>query len=297
LKSIPRKISGIGKVEILIIDDGSTDATVKVAKENGADHIVCLRRHEGLAKAFSRGLEESLKLGADIIVNTDADNQYKGEDIPRLIAPILENRADIVIGCRRISNIKDFTLAKKILQKIGSFMVRKFSATDIPDTISGFRAFSREAALRINIFSRYTYTIENIIQAGRKGIPTTYIFVDTNRKLRESRLIKSVPVYIFRSAFTMLRMYLLYEPMKFFLKIGAVLMGTGGVLGCRYLYFFFFGTRRGGHIQSLILAAILIIMGVQTIIIGLLAEVIGVNRQLGEEILYRQKKESYSINK
>ncbi|MBI4982296.1 MAG: glycosyltransferase family 2 protein [Candidatus Omnitrophica bacterium] len=291
ISSLPHKIDNIDSIEILVINDGSTDNTIKVANELGVQHILDLHYHHGLAQVFRKGLERSLELGADIIVNTDGDNQYKGQDIPRLIEPIIRKKAEMVIGCRNISEIKHFSFGKKILQKFGSYIVRRFSKTNIPDTTSGFRAYSRDAALRLNVFSTYTYTLETIIQAGRKEIPLAHIGIETNPKLRESRLIKSIPSYVIRSVVTILRIYLMYEPMKFFVKFGALFLAGASVLGMRYLYFFFLGPKRSGHIQSLILALILTVIGVQLIFTGFLADIIAANRKLAEDILYRQKKQ------
>ena len=291
IKSLPKKIEGVDRIEVLVVNDGSSDNTSQVARDLGVQHILDLPCRRGLAEAFRKGLEASLELGAEIIVNTDGDNQYKASDIPLLIQPILKKKADIVVGCRDIFAIKHFSLTKKMLQRLGSYFVRRFSRTDIPDATSGFRAYSREAALRLNIFSNYTYTLETIIQAGRKEIPVAHINITTNEKLRESRLIKNTFSYVVRSMATILRIYLMYEPLKFFVKIGALFLVGAGTIGLRYLYFFWFGVRRGGHIQSLILAAILAIIGVQLIFIGLLADVISANRRLAEEILYRERKE------
>lgn len=296
LKDLPKDIGGIDIIETLVIDDGSIDKTAEVAKKGGAEHILKLPVHGGLAEAFKRGMERALELGADIIVNTDGDNQYKGEDIAKLIAPIINGKAEIVIGCRDITTIEHFSLVKKLLQGFGSHVVRKFSNTDIPDTTSGFRAYSRDAALRLNVFTSYSYTLETIIQAGRKEIPITYVNIRTNKKLRESRLIKNTFSYILKSVAIILRVYLMYEPMKFFMRIGLMILFVSTLLGVRYLYFFLFGAKRGGHIQSLILATILAIVGVQLIITGLLADVIAANRRLAEETLYRQKKSDYKDN-
>ncbi|MFH1868839.1 MAG: glycosyltransferase family 2 protein [Candidatus Omnitrophota bacterium] len=290
LEGLPKKIKGIDEIWILIIDDGSTDRTAEVAEENGANYIFQLPRRAGLAEAFRRGIERSLELGADIIVNTDGDNQYCGEDIERLIKPVLERKAEIVVGCRDIKSIKHFSLAKKMLQRFGSYIVRKFSHTDIPDTTSGFRAYSRNAALRINIFSSYTYTIETIIQAGRQDIPIAHISIKTNEKLRESRLIASIPSYIFKSTVTILRIYLMYEPLKTFSRIGIIPVLLGLMLVVRFLIAHF-TLPYGGRIQSLIIATIGIIMGLGIIMIGLLGDVISANRRLNEEILYRIKKD------
>ena len=291
LRDLPSTIDGIDDIEILVINDGSTDDTVGVAASGGVQHVLDLPYRRGLAEAFRRGIEKSLETGADIIVNTDGDNQYKGEDIKKLVKPILERKAEIVVGCRNMSEIKHFSGLKKALQKVGSHMVRRFSRTNIPDTTSGFRAYSREAALKMNVFSSYTYTLETIIQAGRKEIPITHVEIGTNEKLRESRLIKSIPSYITRSIATMLRVYLMYEPMKFFIQVGSVILFLGGLLGMRYMYFFFFGVKRGGHLQSLILAAVLLLSGFILVVAGLLADVIAANRKLNEEILYRLKKD------
>ncbi|MBI4707958.1 MAG: glycosyltransferase family 2 protein [Candidatus Omnitrophica bacterium] len=291
IRALPRKIEGVDKIEILVINDGSADNTSNVAKGLGVEHILELPYHRGLAETFRAGLEESLRLGADIIVNTDGDNQYQAEDISKLVEPILKKRAEIVIGCRDIFTIKHFSITKKILQNFGSYIVRKFSNTSIPDTTSGFRAYSRDAALRMNVFSRYTYTLETIIQAGRKEIPIACVSVRTNEKIRESRLIKSIPSYIKRSIATILRIYLMYEPMSFFVRLGSLFLLGASMLGVRYLYFFAFGSKHGGHIQSLILAIIFSVLGIQLIFIGFLADIIAANRKLSEEILYRQRKE------
>ncbi|HNX90591.1 MAG TPA: glycosyltransferase family 2 protein [Candidatus Omnitrophota bacterium] len=290
LRDLPKKIEGVDVIETLIINDGSTDGTVDTAKSNGANHILNMPSKRGLAEAFKKGLSRAVELGADIIVNTDGDNQYKGEDIPLLVRPIIEKRAEIVVGCRDISAIQHFSFMKKMLQKFGSHMVRKFSNTDIPDTTSGFRAYSREAAMQLNVFSEYTYTLETIIQAGRKGIPITHAQIRTNPKLRESRLIKSIPAYIGKSVATMLRVYLMYEPLKFFTRVGGFLLALGAITGVRYAYFFFFAAKKGGHVQSLILGSILCIIGFLVIVIGLLGDIIAANRKLNEETLYRIRK-------
>jgi len=294
LKDLPERIVGIDEIETLVIDDGSTDATAAVAEREGVDHIVRLPFKRGLAEAFRKGLEKSLELGADIIVNTDGDNQYNGEDIAKLVAPILDKKAEIVVGCRDIFTIKHFSLLKKILQNVGSRVVRRFSKTDIPDVTSGFRAYSRDAALRINVFSTYTYTLETIIQAGRKEIPMISVGIRTNEKLRESRLIKSLPSYVIRSVATILRVYLMYEPMRFFVKTGSLIISISFLIGLRYMYFFFFGAKRGGHLQSLLLGAVLFIAGFLLIAIGLLADIIAANRKLNEETLFRVRKREFS---
>jgi len=290
LKDLPAEIEGIDVIETLIIDDCSTDRTVETAKEKGVDHVLTLPVRSGLAEVFKKGMERALELGADIIVNTDGDNQYRGEDIKKLVRPIMEGKAEIVIGCRDMKAIKHFSFLKKILQRLGSRIVRKFSGTDIPDTTSGFRAYSREAALRVNIFSSYTYTLESIIQAGRQEIPITHVGIRTNEKLRESRLIKSIPSYIVRSTATIVRIYMMYEPLKTFLGIGLVFMVPGVALVLRFLYFNF-TSGRSGLIQSLIISAILIMMGFGAMLLGLLGDIISVNRRIGQELLYRTKKE------
>ena len=292
LQDLPKDIPGIDDIEILIIDDGSTDDTVNVAQAQGVHHVVSLNKNKGLAKGFTAGLDACLRLGADIIVNTDADNQYAGADIINLVQPILEGKADLVIGDREINQISEFSWLKKRLQQLGSWVVRQVSTTSVPDTTSGFRALSREAALQINVVSEFTYTLETIIQAGKKNLSITSEPVRTNRKLRESRLFKSNWGYIKRSVATIGRIYTMYEPLKMFSFIGGVFFLAGLLLGLRFLYFYI--TQGGaGHIQSLILTAILLLLGVQIFIIGLLADIIGSNRSLIENILYRIKKMEY----
>jgi glycosyltransferase involved in cell wall biosynthesis len=292
LSQLPRQLPGIDTIEWLIIDDGSRDRTVEVAKACGVDRIVRLATNQGLAKAFMAGLEASLKAGADIIVNTDADNQYCAEDIPTLIQPILLNQAEIVIGARPIKDIEDFSPAKKILQRIGSWVVRLASNTKIPDAPSGFRAFSREAAMQINVFNQYTYTLETIIQAGQKGMAITSVPIRTNGYLRPSRLVKSIPVYIQRSILTIFRIFMTYKPLRFFLLLGSVPFSMGFGLGLRWLWFFFSGTDRT-RIPSLILAAILMLMGFQLWILGLVADLMAVNRQLLEDVQLRMRRAEY----
>lgn len=293
LRELPHKFKGIDKVEVLIIDDGSTDGTGESAKAAKVDHIVRLINHKGLAEAFSAGLDTCLRLGADVIVNTDADNQYLGKDIQKLIDPILAGEADMVIGDRKVETIEHFSFIKKRLQKLGSWTVRQLSGTAIPDVTSGFRAMSREAAMRINIISRFTYTLETVIQAGKKNIALTHVPVATNPQIRPSRLFTNIRSYLKRSVATMVRIYTLYEPFKIFLTIGVAVFGLGVVIGLRFLYYYF--TQRGtGHIQSLILAAVLMIVGFQVVMIGLLSDIIAANRRLIEELLYRIKKTEYS---
>ena len=288
LADLPKKIEGIDSIEILVIDDGSTDKTFEVAKRLGVHHILQFTNNKGLAKAFISGINESLKLNADIIVNTDADNQYFGGDISKLIQPILRQEADIVVGDRQVETIRHFSPMKIFLQKFGSWVVRQLSGTLIPDATSGFRAYSRDAALQLNVVSDFTYTIETIISAGKKNLAITHIPVKTNKKLRESRLFPSIKVYLQRSFITMLKVYSMYRPLRLFTIAGGATFILGFAIGCRYLFFFFIGQTEG-HIQSLILSAILLIVGFQIIMMGIAAELISVNRQLLEDIQLRIK--------
>lgn len=292
LAELPRSVPGIDKVEILIVDDGSTDDTVAVARAAGVDHIVRHPANFGLARAFMTGLDTSLKLGADIIVNTDADNQYCAADIPALVAPILEGRAEYVIGTRPIARIEHFSPVKKFLQKLGSYVVRRISGTRVEDAPSGFRALSRDAAMRMNVFNRYTYTLETIIQAGYKNIPILCVPVRVNADLRPSRLVKSVPRYIQRSIFTMIRIFVVYRPFKFFFSIGTVFFLVGFLLGCRFLWHWLAGGGRG-MTQSLILAAVLMLMGTVFSMMAFIADLLSVNRQLLEDIQYRQRRNCF----
>jgi glycosyltransferase involved in cell wall biosynthesis len=290
LETLPRQVPGIDTVEWLIIDDGSSDRTVEVAKEHNVDHIVQLPYNQGLAKGFMTGVDAALKAGADIIVNTDADNQYRGEDIPKLIEPILRGKADMVVGARPIANIQEFSPIKKTLQKLGSWAVRLASNTTVPDAPSGFRAFSREAAIRLNVFNSYTYTLETIIQAGQNGIAVTSVPVGTNPMLRPSRLVKSIFSYVQRSLFTILRIFMLYKPLRFFLFFGSIPFSMGFALGVRWLVYFLMGTERT-RLPSLILATILILIGVQFWIFGLVADLLAANRKLMEDIRLRQRRQ------
>jgi glycosyltransferase involved in cell wall biosynthesis len=289
LKELPRKLAGIDAVEWLIIDDGSTDRTVEIAKRHGVDHVVHFKKNRGLAEGFKAGLDACVSLGADIIVNTDADNQYNAGDIPALIHPILDGKADIVIGARPIEEIRHFSLIKKMLQKFGSYVVRRVSKTDIPDAPSGFRAISRDAALKLNVFNPYTYTLETIIQAGRKNMAITWVPVRVNEYLRPSRLVKSIPSYVKRSVITIFRIFAIYEPFKFFIRIGLILFGAGVLIGIRFLYYLISGAGKG-HVQSLILASILIVMGFQSMLAALIVDLMSVNRTLLEDIQYRLRK-------
>ena len=289
LSALPRELPGIDKIEWLIINDGSKDRTVEVAREFGVDHIVNFKQNQGLAKGFMAGLEASLKAGADIIVNTDADNQYCADDIPKLIAPILSGEAEIVIGARPINQIRHFSPLKKLLQKFGSWVVRAASNTKVPDAPSGFRAISREAAMQLNVFNRFTYTLEMIIQAGQKGMAITSVPISTNQFLRPSRLIKSIPIYIQRSIFTIFRIFMLYNPLRFFIALGAVPFVTGMLLSFYWLALFFGGYEKP-RIPTLILATIAIIIGVQLWILGLVADLMAANRQLLEDIQLRLRR-------
>jgi glycosyltransferase involved in cell wall biosynthesis len=289
LASLPRRISGFDSVEWLIVDDGSGDETIKVARRYGVDHIIRHKQNIGLARAFMTGIEACLHLGADIIVNTDADNQYNADDIPQLITPILDRRADMVVGARPIDAMEQFSPTKKLLQKLGSWVVRAASATDISDAPSGFRAMSRDAALRLTVFNEYTYTLETIIQAGLTNIVVMSVPVRVNADLRPSRLVKSIPAYIKRSVLTIIRISVVYRPFRFFGTIGALLFGIGLLLGLRYL--FYYATDRGaGHVQSLILASILLGMGFQTVLIAFVSDLMAVNRKLLENIRYMVKR-------
>ena len=286
---LPKHIDGIDEIEYLIINDGSTDRTVEVARELGIHHVVSFKQNKGLARGFMAGLDACLHLGADIIVNTDADNQYCGEDIEKLVRPILDNKADIVIGERPIDQTEHFSWKKKKFQHLGSWVVRIASGTDIPDAPSGFRAYSREAALRLNVTNEYTYTLETIIQAGYDKIAMTSVPIRTNGETRPSRLFSSMWRYMKRSASVIVRSFMMYKPLKFFSAIGSIIFTIGFLIGLRFLYFVFTGTGTG-HTQSLILAAILILMGVQIIVIGFQADIIAANRKLLEDIQYRVRK-------
>jgi glycosyltransferase involved in cell wall biosynthesis len=289
LADLPRHIDGIDCIEYLIVNDGSSDRTVETALQHGVHHIVNMTKNKGLAKVFMAGIDACLRLGADIIVNTDADNQYKGEDIVKLVEPILAGTAEMVVGDRQTNDIEHFSWFKKRLQKWGSWAVRQVSATDTPDATSGFRALSREAALQMNVVSEFTYTLETIIQAGKKNLAITHVPIGTNGKLRESRLFRGNWSYIKRSVATIARIYTMYEPLKMFSIIGGIFFGAGIILGLRFLYFYF-EQGGAGHIQSLILVAVLLILGVQIFVLGLVADIIGSNRRLIEDALYRLKK-------
>ncbi|MFW6296542.1 MAG: glycosyltransferase family 2 protein [Halothece sp.] len=292
LAALPRQLPGIDVVEWLVIDDGSCDRTIEVAKDYGVDHIVRHPTNQGLAKAFMSGLEASLKAGADIIVNTDADNQYCADDIPTLIQPILYKQAEIVVGERPIHKIRHFSGRKKFLQRLGSWVVRLASNTQIPDAPSGFRAFSRNAAMQLNVFNHYTYTLETIIQAGQKGISITSVPIRVNPVLRPSRLVKSNYSYVMRSLFTILRIFMLYKPLRFFLLLGSIPFSLGTLLGIRWLILFSMGLADAAHprVPSLVLTAILILMGFQLWMFGLIADLMAANRRLMEDLQLRSRR-------
>ncbi|MFC1512840.1 glycosyltransferase family 2 protein [Thermodesulfobacteriota bacterium] len=288
LNDLPRELPGFDEVYWLVIDDGSSDQTAEVAKACGVDYVIRHTANQGLAKAFMSGIEAAINMGADVIVNTDADNQYRAADIPLLIEPILAGRADFVIGERPIANIAHFSRIKKILQKIGSSVVRIASNTAIPDAPSGFRAISRKAAMYFNVFNDYTYTLETIIQAGQKNLAIASVPIQVNEDLRPSRLVKSVPQYIKRSIMTIVRIFVVYRPFRFFISIGFLFFLPGLGLGLRFLYYLLTGEGEG-HIQSVVLSGALLAMGLQTMLVAFLSDLSGVNRKLLEDIQFRLK--------
>jgi len=287
MHDLPRALPGVDEIETLVVDDGSTDNTVEVARAAGVDHIVRVKQNRGLAKAFVTGLDAALRVGADIIVNTDADNQYCGQDVGRLIQPILDERADIVVGDRGVAALEHFSPIKRLLQRLGSWVVERAAGIPIPDATSGFRALTREAALRLTVLSDYTYTLETLIQAGARHMAVVYVPITTNPQIRQSRLIRSIPSFLALSIVTIVRFYTMYRPLRVFTTLGGTLIAGGVVLGLRFLYLFW---RRGGvtgNVQSLILAAILTIVGFQVCLIGLMADLVSLNRKMVEEALYR----------
>lgn len=286
---IPREIEGVDEVEVLIIDDGSSDRTLEVAREIGVDHIVRHKKNKGLGRAFRHGIDACLLAGADIIVNTDGDNQYCGADICKLIKPILNAQADIVIGDRQLAKLPHLSYHKKFLQWLGSAVVRKFAGVQVPDAVSGFRAINREAALRLNIVSLFSYTIEMLIQAGKRQIAVTSVPVRTNPKTRESRLFNSVPRFIERSLTTMVRVYGMYQPLRAFFYLATILVVIGLIPIIRFLYFYF-AESGTGHIQSLVLGGIILLMGFITYLVGMVADLVSFNRQLIELTLEKVRR-------
>lgn len=296
LNDLPKHIDGVDEIEYLIINDGSKDNTVEVAKNWGVNYVVSFKQNKGLAKGFMAGLDACLRNGADIIVNTDADNQYVGEDIAKLIQPILDGKADMVVGERPIDQTEHFSPLKKKLQHFGSWVVRKASKTDIPDAPSGFRAYSRDAAMRMNVVNEYTYTLETIVQAGRNKMAITSVPIRTNGELRPSRLFNSMMGYVKKSMLTIIRAFLMYRPLMFFSTLGGIMSLVGVGIGIRFLCYLFAGTG-AGHVQSLILASMMIILGVMTIIVGLQGDIIAANRKLLEDIQYHVRKLDYDQEK
>jgi glycosyltransferase involved in cell wall biosynthesis len=285
LKELPERIEGIDKIEIMVVDDGSSDNTIKVAKDNGVDHVLRLPSHQGLAKAFYAGLQRALELGADIIVNTDADNQYDAAGIKDLTRPIIEGKADITVGARDFCHMPKF---KVFLERTGSFIVSKMAGVTIKDAVSGFRAYSKKAALRIFIYTDYTYTLETLVQAARKNLVIRNVDIKTNEKIRESRLVRSLSKYMRITFLTFVNVLFLYQPLKFFFLGGGVMVAAGMALGVRFLYFYF--TAGGaGRVQSLIFMAILVIVGFLVWMLGIIAHLIANNRRLIEDNMAREK--------
>lgn len=294
LNGLPKQIDGIDTIEYLIINDGSKDNTVEVAKNWGVHHIVNFKQNKGLAKGFMAGIDEALRQGADIIVNTDADDQYCGADIEKIVRPILDGKADIVIGARPIDETEHFSPLKKKLQHFGSWVVRKASKTDIPDAPSGFRAYSREAALQLNVVNEYTYTLEQIVQAGRNKIAIMSVPIRTNAELRPSRLFSSMFGYVKKSMLTIIRSYVMYKPLQFFMLLGSMPVIAGIILGIRFLIRFFMGNG-SGNIQSLILVSLLITIGVMMWVIGILADTIAANRKIMQDVQMRVRRMDYEL--
>lgn len=288
LADLPREVPGFDEVEWLVVDDGSTDDTRRIAREHGADHVVGHTSNQGLARAFMTGLDACLRRGADVVVNTDADNQYKAAGIPALVGPVLDGSADVVVGERPIRVVRHFSPVKKALQKLGSWAVRIASKTAIPDAPSGFRAISRAAAQRLVVFSDYTYTLETIIQAGQKNIAITSVPVEVNEELRPSRLVTSVWSYVTRSIVTIVRVFIIYRPFRFFATLAAVCFLAGFAIGVRFLVFYVTGDG-SGHVQSLLLATLLMGAGFQLFVVAFVADLLAANRKLLEELLYRAR--------
>ncbi len=290
LAAIPRQVEGVDVVEILVVDDGSDDGTSDVALDNGADAVLRFTQRQGLGRAFKAGIDATLRAGADIIVNTDGDNQYDGADIPRLVAPILAGEADMAVGDRDPGSLRHFSLAKRLLQRLGSWTMRRLSGTAVADSTSGFRAYSREAALRINVISEFSYTLETLIQAGTRRLRIADVPIEANHTPRASRLASSTLDYVKNASATMARAYSMYQPLKLFFYVGTVFVLAAVAIGLRFLYRFLFVDAADGNVQSLILAAILAIVGFQTMSLGVLADLQAANRKLLEEVLYRQRR-------
>lgn len=291
IRDLPASLPGVDEIEVLVIDDGSTDGTADVARSLGVRHVLSLGSNHGLARAFSKGVEKAIELGADVVVNTDADNQYRGEDIARLLPPILENRADIVVGCRPIVDHPEFGALKKLLQLMGSGTLRWLSKTTVRDAASGFRAFSRDACLRLFIYSRFSYCMESLIQAGNMGLRVASADIRVNPKTRESRLFGSIRQYLYKSGGTMLSMFVLYRPGRFFSTIGALFLGVALILGLRFLYLIYVAPVPGRtYLPSLILLAVCAVTGFLMIMLGILGELIRFQRRIAEENLYIQRR-------
>jgi glycosyltransferase involved in cell wall biosynthesis len=289
LADLPRTVEGFDEVEWLVVDDGSTDRTIEVARAHGVDHIVKLTNNKGLATAFQAGLDACLKLGADVAVNTDADNQYDGRDIPKLVKPIVDGRADMVVGDRVVESVEHFSPLKKRLQRFGSWVVRGASGTDIPDATSGFRAYNREAAIQVQVVSKFTYTLETIIQAGKMLVAVEHTPIRTNEKTRDSRLFPSMWAYVRRNTISIFRIYALYEPLKVFMTAAAVVGLASFVIWGRFLYFYIDGSG-SGHVQSLILGAVLFIAAVQLAALGVVGDILAGSRVLQQRILERVRR-------
>lgn len=294
LADLPRELPGIDEIEVLVIDDGSTDGTAEAARSLGVDHVVQHTRNMGLAAAFNTGLEAAVQRGADVIVNTDADNQYRGEDIAKLVEPIVAGRAELVVGDRGVGTLAHFSPVKRLLQRLGSWVVARASGAPTPDATSGFRAFSREAALRTLVLSEYSYTLETLIQAGSSRTAIEFVPIRVNPQTRPSRLMSSIPQYIRSSGVTIVRTYAMYRPLRVFTLVGLLLIALGLIPGIRFLVFYFFGDPVG-HVQSLILSAVLLIVGFQVLFIGVVADLISFNRKILEETVYRTRRAELAL--
>ena len=293
LKDLPKTIDGIDEIEVLVINDGSSDNSAQIAADCGAS-VINISPNRGLANAFRVGLQEALNRNADIIVNTDADNQYCADDIEKIVKPIIEKKADIAIGARDIFAIEEFSPIKKLFQKIGSAVLRLLSSTKVQDAPSGFRAFSKDAAIKLNIFDNYTYTMETLLQANAKGLQTVSVPIRVNKQLRKSKLVKNIFDYIFKSMKTTIRMFIVYRPFRFFATLASIIGMLGLTLVFRFIYFYAQG-HGNGHIQSLIFAAVFLISAVQLVIIAIIGDLLSINRKLSEDIQTRLKKLEINI--